>query len=483
MYCRISRDNEGLGLGVARQLDACRKLADQLGWTIANIYPDNSKSAYDRRKKRPQYERMLADVQAGRIDGVLCYAVDRLTRHPIELERLVEVFAANRIAVRTVVGGELDLNTEEGLLRARIMGSVARFESGRKAERLRAKAQQLVADGRRPCGGPRPFGYDRHYDDPDSPRRKIVRETVNEVEAAAIRDAAERLLAGASIRSIQAEWNDRGLLTSMGNRWSGTSLRQTMTSPRLAGLITHHGKVVEGVVAQWEPILDRQTHEELVALLANRGTPQGVKPCKFWLTGSVFCSCGSVMRVSKAKYGKRRYGCLPKVEGGCGSRVVSLPELDDFMKRLVIARLRDPRMLKDLAARGSGARAETKLLMRTIDQDERRLPLLEDQLANGDPEDIPEVKNALRKVRTRLAQSRDELAQLVGAEPLIGVDVNDLEDRWESLDVARKSALLRMARISRVVIKPTSLRGRFDPDRVKIVPLAKPVTADRCGGS
>lgn len=475
MYCRISRDSEGLGLGVARQLDACRKLADQLGWTIADIYPDNSKSAYDRRKKRPEYERMLADVEAGRIDGVLCYAVDRLTRHPIELERLVEVFASNRVAVRTVVGGELDLNTEEGLLRARIMGSVARFESGRKGERLRAKAEQLVAEGRRPCGGPRPFGYDRHYDDPDSPRRKILRETVNEVEAAAIRDAAERLLAGGSLRAISAEWNDRGLLTSMGNRWSITSFRQTMTSPRLAGLITHRRQVVDGVVAQWEPILDKDTHQELVALLTKRGTPQGVKPRKFWLTGIVFCSCGTVMRVGKAKYGKRRYMCQPKTEGGCGARVVSLPELDEFMKHLVIGRLRDPRLMRDLAARSDGARAETKLLMRAIDQDERRLPMLEDQLANGDPDEIPEVRGALRKVRARLAESRDALAQIVGAEPLVGVDVEGLEERWDSLDVSRRAGLLRMARIARVVIHPTKLRGRFDPDRVELVPLKGPI--------
>lgn len=470
LYCRISRDSDGTGLGVARQMDACRKLAAQLGWTIAGVYPDNSKSAYDRKKKRPEYERMLADVQAGRIDAVLCYAVDRLTRHPIELERLVEVFAANRTAVRTVVGGELDLNTEEGQLRARIMGSVARFESGRKGERLRAKAEQLVADGRRPCGGPRPFGYDRHYDDPESPRRKITGETINEREAEAIRDAADRLLAGESMRSVSGDWSRQGLLTSMGNRWSITSFRQMMTSPRLAGIVVHRGQAVEGVTAQWPPILDKDTHEQLVALLAGRGTPRESNARRFWLTGSVFCSCGTPMSVGVAKNGKRRYVCKAKAEGGCGARVVSLPDLERFMSALVIKRLRDPRLLHDLAVRGDSTKAETKLLMRSIDQDERRLPLLEEQLADGDPDDIPEIRGALRKVRARIAENRDHLAQVVGVNPLVGVDVDDLEDRWESLDVDRKSSLLRVARISRIVINPTSLRGRFDPARVEIVP-------------
>lgn len=471
IYARISRDSDGAGLGVARQQAACRELAARLGWTVIDVYTDNSKSAYDRTKKRPEYERMLTDVADGRIDGVLSYAGDRLTRHPMELERLVDVFTKHDTAVRTVVGGELDFSTEEGLLRARIMGSVARFESGRKGERLRAKAEQMVAAGKRPCGGPRPFGYVRHYDNPDSPHRRILAETVDEREAEAIKDAAQRLLAGESMRSVSASWNEQGLLTSLGNPWSITSFRQMITSPRLAGLVVHRGLPVEGVAAQWPAILDKDTHEQLHALLANRGTSRESNARRFWLTGSVYCSCGTPMRVDNAKGGKRRYTCKPKVEGGCGSRVVSLEDLERFIKDLVVRRLRDPRLLADFAARADGGQAEARRLTAAIDTDERRLPLLEDQLADGDPEDIPEIRRAIRRVRERIAENRDELARAVGMDPLVGLDMDDIEDRWETLDVARRAALLRVARIKRVVIRPTSLRGRFDPDRVDLVPL------------
>jgi site-specific DNA recombinase len=471
IYTRISRDNEGDGLGVARQQAACRKLATRLGWAVIDVYADNSKSAYDRSKVRPEYERLLADVQSGRLGGVVCYAVDRLTRHPIELERLVDVFVVHRTAVRTVLGGELDLNTEEGQLRARIMGSVARFESGRKGERLRAKAEQLVAEGKRPCGGPRPFGYVRHYDDADSPRRRITGETIDEREAAAIRDAARRLLAGESMRSVLAGWNAQGLMTSMGNPWSLTSFRQMITSPRLAGMVVHREKPVEGVVAQWPAILDKETHEQLHALIAGRSTSRESNARRFWLTGSVFCSCGTPMNVGRAYGGKRRYTCKPKIEGGCGSRVISLPELELLLKEIVIRRLRDPHLLRELAARQDGSQADTRRLTTAIDEDERRLPLLEEHLTDGDPADIPEIRGAIRKVRTRISENRDELARIVGMDPLVGLDMDDLEERWESLDVARRSALLRVARIKRVVISPTSLRGRFDPDRVDLVPL------------
>ncbi|MBD2897258.1 hypothetical protein amrb99_62170 [Actinomadura sp. RB99] len=475
IYARISRDDQGEGLGIARQVTACRQLAERLGWTVVDVYPDNSKSAYDRRKARPQYERMLTDVQSGRINGIVCFALDRLTRHPMELERLVDIFVPHRTTVQTVAGGELDLNTEEGQLRARITGSVAKFESGRKSERLKAKAAQMIADGKRPCGGPRPFGYDRHYDDPDSPRRRILKETVNETEAAAIRDAAERLLRGESMRSIVGEWNDRGLLTSLGNQWAVTPFRQMITSGRLAGLVMHNRQAVAGVTAQWPAILDRETHEQLHALLTGRGKPGHGNARKFWLTGHVYCSCGVSMRVGKAKNGRRRYECLPRREGGCGGRVVDLDELDRMMRRLVIKRLRDPGILAELAQRESTTQDESRELVDAIERDERRLAMLRADLESEDtePDDIPETRAAIRTVRARIKRRRDELSHLTGAEPLVGVDVDNLDDRWDRLDISQKAGLLRVAGIKRIIINPTKLRGRFDPDRVDLVPVSR----------
>lgn len=471
IYARISRDDEGEGMGVARQVTACRELAARLAWVVVDVYVDNSKSAYDRRKVRPEYERLLADVTSGRINAVASFALDRLTRHPMELERLVDIFASQRTAIQTVAGGELDLNTEEGQLRARITGSVAKFESGRKSERLRAKAAQMIADGKRPCGGPRPFGYDRVYDAPAGSRRKIVAETINSVEAGAITDAAERLLRGESMRSIIMDWNGRGLRTSMGNWWSITSFRQMITSGRLAGLIMHERKVVEGVVAGWPPILDRKTHEELAAMLTGRGTSRKSNLRRFWLTGHVYCSCGSAMRVGKAKTGRRRYECQPVNEGGCGGRVVDLGELEAMVRKLVIKRLNTPGLLRDLAARQDATRGEAAELVKRVEADERRLRALQPQLSECEPEELLELRGAIRRVRGRLADSRDKLAVLVGEQSLVGMDITDVADRWEQLEVSRRSALLRVAGVDRVVIKPTKLRGRFDPDRVDFVPV------------
>src|SRR5260370_29084652 len=70
-YARISDDAEQLGLGVGRQQDDTRKLVDLRGWTLADTYLDNDVSAYQPKVIRPDFERMLADLETGVIQGAI----------------------------------------------------------------------------------------------------------------------------------------------------------------------------------------------------------------------------------------------------------------------------------------------------------------------------------------------------------------------------------------------------------------------------
>lgn len=90
IYARFSSDPTHEGLGVQRQLQDCRKLASDRGWAILSEYVDNDVSGYSG-KWRPQYERLLDDTAEKRIDRVIVWHLDRLTRRPIELERAIEV--------------------------------------------------------------------------------------------------------------------------------------------------------------------------------------------------------------------------------------------------------------------------------------------------------------------------------------------------------------------------------------------------------
>ena len=72
VYARISADSDGTALGVTRQLDDCHKLAERLGWEVAEDYVDNDLSAYSG-KRRPRFAQMLEDLADGHRDGLIVY--------------------------------------------------------------------------------------------------------------------------------------------------------------------------------------------------------------------------------------------------------------------------------------------------------------------------------------------------------------------------------------------------------------------------
>ena len=80
IYTRISKADEVEGLGVARQESDCRMHCAARGWEVASVYEDNDLSAYKRRTVRPEFQKMLEDIKAGQIDGVVVWDIDRPQR-------------------------------------------------------------------------------------------------------------------------------------------------------------------------------------------------------------------------------------------------------------------------------------------------------------------------------------------------------------------------------------------------------------------
>ena len=131
IYCRISRDHEGAGLGVERQREDCEALADRLGVTERALFTDNDLSAYSK-VCRPGYGAMLAAVARGEIDVILAWHTDRLHRSTRELDDFVDVLKPRDVYVHTVKAGLLDLTTPAGKMTAKILGAVAEQESEHK---------------------------------------------------------------------------------------------------------------------------------------------------------------------------------------------------------------------------------------------------------------------------------------------------------------------------------------------------------------
>jgi DNA invertase Pin-like site-specific DNA recombinase len=219
-YVRISEDLDGLGLGVARQEEDCRALAERRGWTVTDVFRDNDVSAYKARAVRPEFERMLSVMEAGLLDGVVVYDLDRFARKPSDLERAIVIFDSRPGLLFATVQSDIDLSASDGRTMARVMVAFANKSSMDTSRRVARKHLELARAGV-PVGGSRPFGW-------QADRRSIDRS-----EARLLRQAAADILAGVGLHTICRVWNDAGIATTRGNPWRKTVLKNAMLSPRL----------------------------------------------------------------------------------------------------------------------------------------------------------------------------------------------------------------------------------------------------------
>lgn len=453
IYARISNDKVGAGLGVQRQEADCRALCERNGWKVADVYVDNDLSAYSG-KPRPAYLQMLHALEAHQADTVVCWHPDRLHRSPKELESFIDLIESTGATVETVTAGSYDLSTPAGRLVARQVGSVSRYESEHKSERIQRQKQQAALAGD-PTGGPRPFGYE--------PGGLEIRES----EAELLREAARRVLAGEAMRSIAAEWNDAGIRTARGNEWSVNSLRAVLTGPRIGGLRAHRGEVVGP--GRWPAIIDRTTHAELVAL-ANRRRRPG-RPPKLLLTGLLVCGregCGEPLTSSVLSGKTRVYKCRrsPGEHHGCQRLSVSADPVDKFMTEAILHRL-STSTLNELI--GQTASGDGRDLMARIESDERALAELVDAFYVERSVPRAAFLQAKRRLEDRLERSRAELNAQAGDDVLESLpsDAGALRRAWESGTVDWRRAVV-MAVLHEVRVLPYSPRSPrvFNPERL-----------------
>jgi DNA invertase Pin-like site-specific DNA recombinase len=279
IYCRISADAEGRGLGVQRQQTECEQLAERLGLTVGGIYTDNDISAFSG-KRRPSYERLLEDVKAGIVDHILAWHPDRLHRSPTELERFIDIVEAAGAQVATVQGGRYDLSTASGRMTARIVGAVGRHESEHKSERIRSKVVELIAAGAAPGGRP-PYGYRRARTAEGSATYEIV-----EAEAGVLRQMVDWAFEGRSMLWIARTLEERGVRTRLGSVWNHGQVNRLLRTPAIAGLRSHHGEVAGP--GAWPALIERGEWEALQAAMTDPNRKARKSEASYPLSGLLY---------------------------------------------------------------------------------------------------------------------------------------------------------------------------------------------------
>jgi site-specific DNA recombinase len=460
IYCRISQDGAGDRLGVQRQEKDCREYCARRGWAVADVLVDNDVSAYSG-KPRPAYTRLSDGLRDRSYDGVVVWHPDRLHRSPAELETFIDLVEKTGAAVATVTAGDYDLSSPEGRLTARIVGSVARKESEDKSRRLRRKHVELAEAGRVSGGGPRPFGYERD------------RLTISEPEAALIRDAAKRLMAGEPVRSIVRDWTDRGVPTVTGAHWTTTTVKRLMTSARISGQREHKGTIVGPAI--WPAIIDPDQTVRLRTVLSDptRKTHRGTAR-SYLLTGFMVCECG-VRMTTQPVYRKghkyERYVCS-KDRGGCGRCGIIASGVDRLVVEAVLIRLDSPKLAQALAAP-----TDQPDPMIEVERLEARQVELAEMFGAGELTRV-ELAAAKNTVDARLATARASLvvdtersasAELVGQGSALRERWSLPDDDLSALSLDQKRAVIATVVESVTVARTTRANNKFDPDRIDVV--------------
>jgi site-specific DNA recombinase len=448
VYTRISRDVTGKALGVARQEADCLELIEREGHEHVATFTDNDLSAYSG-KPRPGYDDMRDLLRADGADVLVAWHPDRITRQPRELEDLIDQLDQTHTTVQTVEAGEWDLTTPSGRMTARVLGAVARHESEHKSKRIKRKHQELADAGELSGGGTRPFGYEQD------------RMTVRESEAIEIRQLVAKVLAGASIRSLAIDLNQREIRTTTDRDWLPVSLKRCLMSARIAGMRSHKGKET---LAVWPAIIPPEEHRRIVAVLSDPKRKKGTGSRKYLLTGGTGrCGlCGEALIARSTGSGERGYACgSGPGQPGCGKIRALAEGLEELVSTAVIRHVRE----------GVGELAATP---RTDDSDEidAELETIETRRAElGEMFAAGEIDRAGWRAASdaldkRATAAADKLTDV--ASDSLSPDVVDFADRWEELTFEERKSVVVVV-VETVTVGP-AVKGRnfFDPSRVSI---------------
>jgi DNA invertase Pin-like site-specific DNA recombinase len=456
-YRRISDDREGRELGIDRQDEDLDDLAQRRGFTFVADYVDNDIGASSRtRKPRPDFTRMLEDARAGRFKVIAAYTSSRLTRRPREHEDLIELSERYGIRFEYVRSPSFDLNTAAGRRVARILAANDAGESEDIAERVsRARLQQ--AEQGRFGGGRRPYGHET-----DGRKRAD--------EARVIRAAAAAVLSGVGLNGIVRDLNDREVPAPQGKVWRRTGLRDLLLQPRMAGLMSHGGEILEGVDALWKPIIPRERWEAVLAVLNSpaRRTSPGPTP-KHLL--SHIAACGHPDHSDDDRYMMKRDWA--GVNGSkfpiyCCTRarhlIVAQAPIDVYVEAVTIERLSRPDASQALVPR---VEVDTVGLAQEANALRARLSELGDLVETGDM-GAAEYRQRKTRLSEQLASVESSLIAASGSTPIADIAGRpDAAEVWNGLSLARKRAILGC--LMHITVMPAIRRGRgFDANRIRI---------------
>jgi site-specific DNA recombinase len=362
IYTRKSTD-EGLEQDF-NSLDAQREAGEdyihsqrQQGWSVLpQRYDDGGFTGAN--MERPALKRLLADVRLGKLDCIVVYKIDRLTRAMRDFFKILEVLEEHHVTFVSVTQ-QFNTATSIGRLALNMVMSFAEFERETISERTRDKMRAARRKGKW-IGGYLPLGYDV------APKGGAL--VVNPTEAERVREIFRLYLQLGSLIPVVEELERRGWCmkawtTREGRKRGGahftkTTLHNLLTNVNCTGRVSFEGALRDG---EHERILDDDIFDRVQEQLKRNGRKGGRNvrnKHSALLKGLVACgSCGAAMIHTYAQKGTTRYRyyvCANAHQRGwnkCETRSVSAPELEGAVINNLRGFAQNPAMLSEVLRR------------------------------------------------------------------------------------------------------------------------------------
>ena len=343
VYARKSSE-EGLDMAfnsLDAQREACEAyIASQKaeGWVaVGDRYDDGGFSGGT--LDRPGLKRLLTDIEAGQVDIVVVYKIDRLSRSLMDFAKLVEIFDRRSVTFVSVTQS-FNTTTSMGRLTLNILLSFAQFERELSSERIRDK----IAASRKKgiwMGGCPPFGYDVRD-------RKLV---VNKAEAASVRMIFERFTQIGSATALVRELAEKGITNKKGRPIDKLFVYKLLNNQVYRGLAVHKGAAYQG---EHETIIGQDLWDKVHAILKEsprKRAAQNRAQVPALLRGLIYGPTGSAMTPSHTRRRGKAYryyvslGVLKVGPEACPVRRVPAAEIEAAVIDQIRALLRTPEIV------------------------------------------------------------------------------------------------------------------------------------------
>lgn len=435
---------------------------------------------------RPALKRLMDDIEAGKIDCVIVYKVDRLSRSLMDFARLMALFDRKGVSFVSVTQ-QFNTTHSMGRLTLNILLSFAQFEREIISERTRDKIASARRKGKYQHGKPI-LGYDFVPAPAPFTGRRLV---VNKTEAERVRRIFELYLEAGSILRVADECNSRGWTTkswtttagrTVGNReFDKTIISRLLRNPLYVGKVPHNGAVYDG---EHEAIVEDDLFRRVQARLKLAGERggAGVKNSTGALLGGlVRCKgCGCAMSPSSASKKKpdgkrtryRYYVCSNAVKRGrqhCAAPSLPGPALETFVLDQVKALLADsPQMTVvvdraiDLLREAAGNRLAEQTRLRGVLE---RLSSEEPTAATR--REVERVRRTLSAVSAQVAADAE---RLIDEDEVAGA-VEAFDGVWDAMTQSERAEFLH------VVIASVEYDGQTQNVAITFKPEIAPAEA------